>query len=359
MSLYKRKGSPNWWIKLTHNGKKIQRSSGTADKALAQEYHDRLKVELWEQEKLGRKPRRTWDEAVIRWIEETQHKATQHDDITQLRWLDVHFGGQYLDTINRDRIDDIKRARLRDKVSNATVNRMLALVRAILRRAALEWEWIDRYPKVSLLKEPKLRIRWLHKKEAEKLINELPPHLAKMARFSLETGLRQSNVTGLQWSQVDLERACAWIHPDQAKARRAIAVPLSEGAVRLLRGERGKHPDFVFTFRGKPVTQVNTKAWRSALKRAGIENFRWHDLRHTWASWHIQAGTPLHVLQELGGWETVDMVKRYAHLSSDHLKNYALEMFNDKRLVEEANKREVAKVYNLATFKTKKGHAVA
>src|SRR6267142_586024 len=58
----------------------------------------------------------------------------------------------------------------------------------------------------------------------------------------------------------------------------------------------GKHPEVVFTYRGKPVTQVNTKAWRSALKTAGIVDFRWHDLRHAWASWHVQAGTPLHVL---------------------------------------------------------------
>jgi integrase len=70
------------------------------------------------------------------------------------------------------------------------------------------------------------------------------------------------------------------------------------------------------------VRQVNTKAWQLALKRAGIAEFRWHDLRHTWASWHVQAGTPLHVLQELGGWESVEMVRRYAHLSTVHLTEY-------------------------------------
>jgi hypothetical protein len=63
--------------------------------------------------------------------------------------------------------------------------------------------------------------------------------------------------------------------------------------------------------------------WYAALKRAGIENFRWHDLRHTWASWHVQQGTPLHALQELGGWETAEMVRRYAHFSAEHLAPYA------------------------------------
>src|SRR5665647_3154931 len=76
------------------------------------------------------------------------------------------------------------------------------------------------------------------------------------------------------------------------------------------------------TFKGNPVHQVNTKAWHKVLKRLGIENFRWHDSRHTWASWHIQEGTPLHVLQELGGWSTPDMVQKYAHLSSEHLAQW-------------------------------------
>jgi integrase len=63
--------------------------------------------------------------------------------------------------------------------------------------------------------------------------------------------------------------------------------------------------------------------WYKTQKRAGIENFRWHDLRHTWASWHVQNGTPLFALQELGGWESPEMVRRYAHLSADHLAPYA------------------------------------
>jgi integrase len=115
---------------------------------------------------------------------------------------------------------------------------------------------------------------------------ELPEHLADMVCFSLETGLRRNNVTSLQWSQVDLARRMAWIHPDQAKSRKAIPVPLSSVAVAVMRKQIGKHQVNVFSYKGKPVYQVNTKAWHKALVRVGIENFRWHDLRHTWASWH-------------------------------------------------------------------------
>jgi integrase len=174
-----------------------------------------------------------------------------------------------------------------------------------------------------MLREPTRRIRFLTRDEAQRLLAALPVHLADMAAFSLATGLRASNVTGLQWSQVDLVRRLAWIHPDQAKARKAIPVPLNAEAVALIGKQVGKHLTHVFSFRGRPITQVSTKAWYAALERAGITDFRWHDLRHTWASWHVQNGTPLFALQELGGWESAEMVRRYAHLAADHLAPYA------------------------------------
>jgi integrase len=93
--------------------------------------------------------------------------------------------------------------------------------------------------------------------------------------------------------------------------------------MQVLLKQKGKHPQYVFTYFDKSVKQCNTKAWKNALARAGIKNFRWHDLRHTWASWHVQNGTSLQELQQLGGWSSFEMVLRYAHLSSDHLKSAA------------------------------------
>jgi len=322
MSLYKRKDSSVWWLKIRHNGEVIQRSTGIDDKLKAQEYHDRLKVELWEQQRLGVRPMYLWNEAVIRWLQETEHKASQVSDKYHLRWLDAYLCNVSLSDINRTLIDKIMAARKAEGVANSTVNRVLEVMRAILRKAANEWEWLDKAPYFRLLPEPTRRIRWLTHEEATRLLAELPEHLQAMVRFSLETGLRKANVTGLLWSQVDLGRRCAWVHPDQAKARKAIAVPLSNAAVVVIRGQIGKHSTHVFSYRGNPIDNPNNSAWKKSLKRAGIESFRWHDLRHTWASWHVQAGTPLHVLQELGGWESVEMVRRYAHLSSEHLADY-------------------------------------
>lgn len=239
-----------------------------------------------------------------------------------MRWLDPYLGNKMLSEIDRAMIDKLIAARRNGGSSNATVNRTLQLVRVILRRAALEWDWLDKVPKFRVLPEPKCRVRYLTREQAARLMLQLPEHLAAMARFSLLTGLRQANVTGLQWSQVDLVRRHVVIHADQAKARKAIPVPLHADAVEVIRSQLGKHQQYVFTYRGKRVTQVNTKAWRHALERAGIQDFRWHDLRHTWASWHAQVGTPQHVLQELGGWESPEMVQRYAHLASEHLATY-------------------------------------
>jgi hypothetical protein len=186
------------------------------------------------------------------------------------------------------------------RIRTWAAKRPLELVRAIPRKCIDEWEWLECAPKIRMLKEPVRRIRVLRQEEAERLIAVLPEHLAAMANFTLSTGLRAANVTGLQWTQVDLVRRVAWIHPDQAKARRAIPVPLDRDAALLLRQRLGKHPMYVFSYHGKRITQVSTKAWYAALKNAGIEDFRWHNLRHTWASWHVQAGTPLFALQEDG-----------------------------------------------------------
>ena len=211
-------------------------------------------------------------------------------------------------------------------VGEGTVRRVIGVVVAVL-NAAVERGWLDRAPIRKPSRVVSKRIRWLSQAEADRLLAELPDRLADMAQFSLETGLRRANVTGLQWSQVDVARRVAWIHPDQAKARKAITVPLSDTAVAILRRQLPKkrepeYVDSVFVYRGKPVHQTTTAAWKKALERAGIRDFRWHDLRHTWASWHVQRGTPLQVLKELGGWETMEMVQRYAHLSADHLAQW-------------------------------------
>lgn len=139
---------------------------------------------------------------------ETQHKKTHHDDVAKVDWLQQFFRGKYLDELTRDEIARIGELKLKE-TSPATANRLLALIRSILRRAALDWEWIDKPPVIKLHREAKRRVRYLTAEQACLLIQELPEHLADIVQFSLSTGLRRSNVTGLEWSQVDLQRRVA------------------------------------------------------------------------------------------------------------------------------------------------------
>jgi integrase len=306
----------------TSFGARIRRSADTSNKVEAQELHDRLKAEHWRKQKLGERRNYTWDEATRKWLQETAHKRTHHEDARKLDWLKQFLWNRALAEITRDEIVAIGACKKAES-SNATANRYLALIRAILRRACLDWGWTERVPKVKLYQEPKRRVRWNTPEQARELLSALPEHQRDIVLLALSTGLRQGNVVCLRWSQVDLERRTAWITADDAKSGEDIHVSLCDLAVEVLERQLDKHPERVFTYKGGPIRYVNTKAWRNALKRAGIADFRWHDLRHTWASWLIQNGTPLYDLQEMGGWKSAAMVRRYAHLAPAHMARHA------------------------------------
>ena len=322
--LYKR--GDKWYADFTTaSGKRIRRTLGTTDKQSAEELHDKLKYQQWRIERLGEKPKRTWDEACVRWLKEKGQKKSIDKDISRMRNL-PELRGMLLDDITRDFVQQIV-----DKkdCSGANKNRYIALIRAILNRAMREWEWIDNIPYFSMYSEPKKRVRWLTPDEAKRLIAAAPPYMAQMIKFSLATGLRQRNVLTLKWQQVDLERCVCWYYADETKSGRALGVSLNDIAMQVLNEQQGKHSEFVFlNGRNKPDTKIHSEIWAKVLAKAKIENFRWHDLRHTWASWLIQRGVPLATLQEMGGWETPSMVQRYAHLAPEHLHKHSA-LLND------------------------------
>ena len=123
--------------------------------------------------------------------------------------------------------------------------------------------------------------------EADRLIAAAAPHLRALIRFALATGCRAREITGLEWTRVDWTRKTAWL--DHTKNGTPRGVPLNADAGEVLEAERGKHPVFCFTFRGEPIArELTNSAWHHAIREARITDFRFHDLRHTWASWHRQ-----------------------------------------------------------------------
>jgi integrase len=305
MSLYRR--GRVWWLELTSNGRRLRESTGTADKKAAQEYHEKRKSELWRQARLGEKPPVTWGEAVKVWLGVKERTLAERYMIRSLTFplsspLPVDSG-------------------LVDKALTGkppgSFNRYVGLIAAIHASVSCEVK-LKRKP------QPAGRTRWLSSEEWDRLRKALEaesPPLRQAAEFAVQTGLRENNVLNLEWGQIDPRRRVAWIYADQIKTATPLGVPLNDAAMAVLEGRRGSHKRYVFANpdTGLPYYKASNRAWYAALRKAKLKGFRWHDLRHTWASWHVMNGTRLERLQELGGWKTFEMVRRYAHLSAEHL----------------------------------------
>ena len=206
--------------------------------------------------------------------------------------------------------------------SAATYNRMLSVVRASM-NVAIKRGWLDRgmADGFSKRKVPKRSFRWLTRQEFAAVYAQLADHLKPMALFAVSTGMRWGNVANLTWDCIDKAGKLAWIEAGDAKARKAISVPLNADALAAL-AMAGTRKGFVFTLDGAPIASPKT-GWHRAVTRAKIPPVRWHDLRHTWASWHLQNGTPLDALQKLGGWASLDQVQIYAHLAPSAVAGFA------------------------------------
>ena len=226
--IHRRQGSRFWWIDVAlPDGQRLRRSTKTEDRKEAQALLHKLKLEAYRGALFGIKPKRSWQEAVVRYLAVKANLRSIEDTRRICRQLDPYFG-----------------------------------------------------------------------------------------RLSLD------QITGLEWDRVDLARGTAWL--DQTKNGTPRGVPLNRDAVTVLEEQRGKHLQFCFTFRGEPIRwQLSNSGWVTALQKAGLQDFRFHDLRHTWASWHRQAGTSTDELKDLGGWKSRVMVDRYAKFATENLAHAA------------------------------------
>lgn len=339
------------WTRFTGpDGREVYVSTRTTNEALAREWVAKTKAELFRVHRLGERPRIGWQKAAVRWLDEKAGKDSIEKDRANLLWLDPHFGKLYLDQIDEDRLAEVARARLAEpankrrndaskaprykrrqdtqpprETSPATVNRMLALIRSILRRAHQKWKWLDTLPHIEMLPEPKQDLPEIPLALAERVMAELPEHLQGPCIVALSTGLRDQNVLRLRWSQIDMAGRVAYVKGSQAKGDKPIGVPLNSRVLRVLRARKGLHDEWVFhnPKTGQPYVRSNNTAFRAARIRAGAPTLTWHSWRHAWASWHAQSGTPMLALKELGGWRSLSMVDRYSHFAVQHLKPHA------------------------------------
>ena len=207
------------------------------------------------------------------------------------------------------------------KPSYSTRKNYLAFLSVLIRTAQDDWEWLDTdfiTPRLRLPRERKQPSRGtaITTGQAQDLLAVLPAKWQAPVAFGFLTGLRKSNIFGLTWEHVNLAAATAWIEPEQAKAGKRIVVPLSTAALAIVRrqadlGQQGK----VF----KDTYPKNTQ-WKRFVAQAGLPvGFRFHDIRHTFATWLSQSGVERKTVQELAGWNSSSMLDNYVHLPSSHL----------------------------------------
>lgn len=308
MSIYRR--GRTWWIELSTERGRIRRSARTSDRKAAQEYHEKVKGEIWRQEKLGEVAPVTWGEAVAKWL---AVKPRGLPDRYRLR----SFGLASQETLPLTS-PKMESCISTSRGSAGSFNRKLALIVAIHNASGIA------PPKIKRRRQPSGRTRWLTKEEWERLKKALQSQpLKDCAEFSIATGLRENNALELRWDQIDLGRAVAWFYADQMKGKVPHGIPLNDDAMAVLLRRRGCHKVYVFPNpeTGKPYYKASNRVWYAALRKSRLKSTGvvWHTLRHTWASWFVMNGGTLQELMQLGGWKSYSMVLRYGHLSPGHL----------------------------------------
>ena len=329
MRLYKRKDSSIWWVDWTdQTGKRHRRSSGTRDRSQADALASKWVQENFLEDHFGKKPDLPFSEALLRYAKAQKRDHSRHfmtKTRYRLRFLADQFEGWNISDFKFRAVQDFVDERL-ETVSSGFVARDLAILKAILNKARRE-ELTDFVPNFPKVKGSKPRTRWLSVDEEQRLVAEAAPHLQHLIHFAVDTGGRKSELLTLDWRNVNLaQKRVTFIDTKNGEDR---SVRLCERAEATLNALSPESSGPVFTFHGKAIKCIK-KGFDAARKRAGIEDIRFHDLRHTFASRLVQGGVPLYEVMSLTGHKSLQMVQRYAHLAPD-FQTRAIGVLDDLR----------------------------
>ncbi len=253
------------------------------------------------------------------------NKSSWRDDEIHLNRACSFFGDINISEVTPLKVEEFKRWRLEGGVKRTTVNRNLQVLKTMFYKA-MEWGYSKDNPikKVKLYKEDNRRLRFLEREEIERLLNACSLHTRKTVVFALNTGMRRGEMLNLKWSDISLKNNLIYIHKTKTKTKRVI--PMNSAVKRLLLNIRERSTsEYIFCNEEGGQIKSLRKGFEKALNRAGINDFRWHDLRHSFASHLVMSGIDLNTVKELLGHKTIDMTLRYSHLSQDH-KSRAVEV---------------------------------
>lgn len=300
-------------------------SCGTSDLNEAERYLAHRMEEIRQAMVYGVRPTRTFRQAALKFLEDYQHKKSLQRDIYSLDRAIPHIGHLRLDRIHNDTLAQYRRARRADGVSAGTINKELSCIRRILNLAARVWRhdngmsWLDAPPLIEMEQGPAKKPYPLSWEEQDRFFRELPAHLQRIALYKVNTGCRKQEVLQLRWNwevQVPELNTSVFILPIneqfQTKNRQERVVVLNSIARRVIDEQRGKHAEFVFTYRGNPIKSILNSAWKRARVRAGLASLRAHDLRHTYGHRLRAAGVSFEDRQDLLGHKSDRMTTHYS-----------------------------------------------
>lgn len=326
------KGSGRWWVRY-HDEHGCEHRESVGPKGLAIQVYRKRKTEIRERRFFPERIRRrdiTVSEMIRDHLDREKGKARSYQDMTRFgrNWTEA-LGGKALRQVAPG---DVERyaAKRRESVSEQTVAHELSFLRRVF-SVAIRDDLADANPVKGLVPTPRnQRVRYLGDEEEAALTAALDAVSQDLVRFAIHTGLRQGEQFGLRWEWVDLQNSVLRI--PTSKSGKPRTVPLNDVARKILRRQpRRLRCPWVWPTHSRKGgatpgrNHINTRNFERrvfvpALQAASIEDFRWHDLRHTFASRLAMAGETVQTIAELLGHASVQMALRYAHLSPGHLR---------------------------------------
>lgn len=320
-----------WWIDKQIKGRRIQESTGTTNLEEAERYLVRRLEQNRKASVYGERPRRTFQAAAIRYLQDFEHKVSIEQDATSLSMVMPFIGHLFLDEIHDGTIKPYIDFRRQQGNKSSTVKRDLAIVRRIMRLAAQSWRdehglsWLEVPPLLQIpdwkdARKPR-PLSWT---EQEAFFDALPTHLREMALFKVNTGCREQEVCGLSWEwehSIPELNTSVFVIPahEGVKNGEDRIVVLNEIAKAVIDRQRGIHDELVFTYKGARIERMNNTGWRNARKRANISDCRVHDLKHTFGLRLRAAGVSLEDRKALLGHTNGDITTHYSAVELNNL----------------------------------------
>lgn len=328
MGLYRRKDSSVWWMSFSFQGKQYQKSTGTEDKKIAQRIYDVIKGKTasgkWIPEEMLIEKKYTFSQLAQKYSEWClgRQRSFRKWKSYVIKHLSDRFNDMELNEFDTYTVETMQSEILKKNRTAATANRCRAVLMHMFAKA-VEWDMVSeevlkKIRRAKPLKGEKRRLRFLSLQEVERLINSCDEHLKPIVITALNTGMRKGEILSLKWANVDLNHG--FILLDMTKNGERREIPINETMRNVLYSlDRRLDVPYVFYDKatGKPYQDVK-RSFAGASRRAKITDFRFHDLRHTFASHLVMSGVDITTVKELLGHKTLTMTLRYAHLAPTH-----------------------------------------